>query len=135
MEIKKRKLLLFFGDLILLYLSLFLALFFRRPQSFTLEFYKQHLLPFSLIYLFWVISFYVFGLYDFEPLRVTFYLKNALAIFLGFVVGVLCFYFLPFLKIAPKTIWVLNVLFFSSFFAAWRKVYFPFFPPISKKKL
>lgn len=135
MEIKKRKLLLFFGDLILLYLSLFLALFFRRPQSFTFEFYKQHLLPFSLIYLFWVISFYVFGLYDLEPLKATFYLKSISAISLGFIFGVLCFYFLPFLKITPKTVLILDILFFSFFFIRWRKIYFSLFSTYLQKKV
>jgi len=122
MGIKSRKLFLFFGDLFLLYLSLFLTLFFRYFGSFNLEIFLKHIFPFTITYFFWLIIFYIFGLYDFDYLKTPFYLKLISTISLNFILGVLFFYFIPFLKITPKTILLLNVLIFGFLFFLWRKI-------------
>lgn len=123
MGIKERKVLLIFGDLFLLYLSLSLTLFFRYFRIFNLEIFLKHLFSFSILYFFWLIVFYIFGLYDFNLLKTPFYLRIISVISLNFVLGVLFFYFIPFLKITPKTILLLNVLIFGILSFLWRKVF------------
>lgn len=135
MSVGKRKILLFIGDLFFLYISLFLAFFLRRPQSFNWDFFQKHLLPFSVIYLIWVTIFYIFGFYELERPDMAFYLKAVSAILVGFIFGVLCFYFLPFLKITPKTILILNVLIFAIFLFFWRRLNFSLFSEHFQNKI
>lgn len=135
MSVGKRKMLLFIGDLFFLYISLFLAFFLRRPQGFNWDFFQKHLLPFSVIYLIWITIFYIFGFYELERPDMAFYLKVVSALLVGFIFGVLCFYFLPFLKITPKTILILNVLIFAIFLFFWRRLNFSLFSEYFQNKI
>src|SRR3989344_2761652 len=60
---KKEAIILFFGDVIIFFFSLWLALLIRY-QGLDTETYFSHLQPFSYIFLVWVIVFFIAGLYD-----------------------------------------------------------------------
>jgi len=111
-----RKILLLFGDIVLLYLALFLTVFFDFPQ---------HVLPFSILYFFWLIIFYIFGLYDLGAIRirVVLYPKILGAILCGLGLGMVFFYLVPLFGITPKTNLLLNVLIFGVLFLIWRKLF------------
>src|SRR3989344_4282443 len=111
-----RKILLLFGDIVLLYLALFLTVFFDFPQ---------HVLPFSILYFFWLIIFYIFGLYVLGAIRVrvVLYPKILSAIICGLGVGMVFFYLVPLFGITPKTNLLLNVLIFGVLFLIWRKLF------------
>ena len=111
-----RKILLLFGDIVLLYLALFLTVFFDFPQ---------HVLPFSILYFFWLIIFYIFGLYDLGAIRirVVLYPKILGAILCGLGLGMVFFYLVPLFGITPKTNLLLNVLIFGILFLIWRKLF------------
>jgi exopolysaccharide biosynthesis polyprenyl glycosylphosphotransferase len=129
MSIKSRKFLLFFGDIFLLYLSLFLALYFRFWRNFNLEIFFHHLLPFTILYFFWLIVFYAFGLYDLEILRnpLSFYARAVSAVFLSLGLGMIFFYLIPFFGIAPKTNLVLNIIIFGILFLVSRYFFYSLF--------
>jgi hypothetical protein len=62
--VKIRQLILLAGDIIALYLALFLSLLARYGDEFGAEIWDSHLMPFSAVYLIWILIFYINGLYD-----------------------------------------------------------------------
>jgi exopolysaccharide biosynthesis polyprenyl glycosylphosphotransferase len=61
---KEKKYLLLAGDAVILYLSLFLTLMIRYSSDFNSYIWSRHLLPFTIIFLVWLIVFYIDDLYD-----------------------------------------------------------------------
>lgn len=124
-----RKLLLFFGDISLLYLSLFLTLFLRLLKEFNSGVFFQHLLPFSIIYFFWLVILYIFGLYDLHLIKTkfAFYPRVLGAIFAGILLGMVFFYTVPAFGITPKTNLLLNALIFGTLFIFWRLAFYSLF--------
>ncbi|MCC7004850.1 sugar transferase, partial [Candidatus Nomurabacteria bacterium] len=103
---KKEAFMLFFGDIVIFFLSLWIALFVRFGQIPTTETFNDHLVPFIILFIVWVIIFYIAGLYE----KHTTILKNKLPgvilqtqIF-NAVISVIFFYFIPIFGITPKTI-------------------------------
>lgn len=135
--VKIRQLILLAGDIIALYLALFLSLLARYGNEFGAEIWNSHIAPFSAVYLVWIIVFYTNGLYDlrraknnieFGRLFFTSLAINAL-IAIGF------FYLAP-IGIAPKTNLFLTLLFVIILFYAWRIVFNTFLvSTISKTKI
>jgi len=124
-----KKFILFLGDVFFLYISLFLTLFLRFLSEFNLEIFLLHLLPFSILYFFWIIIFYVAGLYDLHLIKtkLSFYTRVLGAIIAGLILGMLFFYSLPFFGISPKTNLILNVLIFGFLFLGWRQFFYSLF--------
>ena len=120
-----RKILLFLGDINVLYLSLFGTVFFGFGSKFNWDIMTGHLLPFSILYFFWLIIFYIFGLYDLGAIRirVVLYPKILGAILCGLGLGMVFFYLVPLFGITPKTNLLLNVLIFGVLFLIWRKLF------------
>lgn len=113
----------------MLYLSLLITVFsgfFRAKREFGWNAFLGHLLPFSFLYLSWLIIFYIFGLYDLNAvrLRVIIYPKILGAVSVGLGLGIVFFYLVPFFGIAPKTNLFLNVLIFGILFFIWRKLFY-----------
>lgn len=98
---------LFIGDVVLLYAALFATLairYFELPTEGTITI-QMHLLPFSILFIAWVLSFFIAGLYDKHTLLLR---KRLPSLILktqtwNSVLAVLFFYFIPVFKIAPKT--------------------------------
>lgn len=103
---KKEPLVLLFGDLLFFIVSLWLALFLRTLRAPSGELFLTHLVPFSLLFVVWIIVFYIAGLYE----KPTVILKSKLPSILAntqlinSVIAVVFFYFVPFFGITPKTI-------------------------------
>lgn len=125
-EISRKRVILLLGDVFLLYLSLVGALFFRFGESLNFEIFWEHLLPFSILFLFWLIIFYIFGLYDLNIIKIKFaFFQRILgAILVCFILGITFFYLIPFFGITPKTNLLLSVLIFGILFGAWRKLFY-----------
>ncbi len=124
-----RKFVLLLGDIFLLYFSLLLTVLLGFLGDFSFELFVLHLLPFSILYVFWLIIFYVFGLYDFHLIktRTSFYASILGAIAIGLVLGMLFFYTFPFFEITPKTNLVINALLFGILFLGWRRLSYSLF--------
>ncbi|MEK7150443.1 MAG: sugar transferase [Patescibacteria group bacterium] len=112
---RKEPILLFLGDILIFTLALWLSLSIRNlgfPTS--IEFYN-HLTPFSFIFLTWLFSFFVAGLYEKHTVMLKGRLPNIILktqIF-NSIIAALFFYLIPYFGIAPKTI--LFIYLFVSF--------------------
>ena len=124
-----KKFILLLGDVFFLYISLWLTLFLRFLSEFNFEIFILHLLPFSIVYFFWIIIFYIAGLYDFHLIKtkLSFYGRVLGAITGGLILGMLFFYSLPFFGISPKTNLVLNTFIFGILFLGWRHLFYSLF--------
>ncbi|KKW11448.1 MAG: sugar transferase [Parcubacteria group bacterium GW2011_GWA2_49_9] len=100
-------LLLFLGDLVILYTSLLFTLFIRYGSLGSEEFTRMftlHFIPFSLVFLLWTLVFFIAGLYEKHTLFLQKQLPQLLsrALTLNVVIAVLFFYFIPAFKITPR---------------------------------
>src|SRR3989344_9433256 len=101
---KKETAILFFGDIILLYAALWLALALRYWQIPTEGNINLHFWPFTIIIGVWLLVFFISGLYE----KHTLILKSRLpatifnAQLANSFLAVLFFYFIPYFGIAPK---------------------------------
>ncbi len=115
---------LLLGDIALLYGALFLTLIIRYGSFPTQVLWQDHNLPFLFVNLTWVIIFYIAGLYDVEksvhPAKIFYIIKT---MFLGAVIAVLMFYFIPTFGITPKTNLFIDAVVASIFLWLWRIVY------------
>lgn len=123
---KFKKLILISGDILLLYLSLFIILKIRYGASYSSDVFWLHFYPFSAVYFFWLIIFYINNLYSIDYARnnYSFYSLTIKSFLFNTAVSVLFFY-LAFdkLGISPKTILAINILIFAAFFILWRLLY------------
>lgn len=98
-------LLIFLGDIVFLFFSLWLTLWLRYLELPSELLLIQHAVPFSFLFVVWVLVFYIASLY--EPHTVVFKSKipsillNVQAI--NSAIAVLFFYFIPAFGITPKT--------------------------------
>lgn len=121
-----RKILLFLGDICLLYFSLLGTIFFGFWGEFNWNLFYSHLLPFSLLYLFWLIVFYIFGLYDLNLIRskFNFYPRIAGSLFTNLILGMIFFYLIPLFGITPKTNLLINIVIFGILIILWRNFFY-----------
>src|SRR3990167_4544273 len=99
-----KKFLLFFFDATILYASLVLMLLLRYGVDFGYQ-YKLHVLPFTLIFVFWLLVFYIANLYEPKLLRNNIHFYSALfqTIIIAAAISVLFFYLIPLYGITPRT--------------------------------
>lgn len=99
------------GDLILLYGALFLTILFRYG---SIQHLDAHILPFSFIFILWIILLYAFGFYEVKNMKNTieFVVLFAIALFIGMIGAIVIFYLIPYFHISPKT----NLVIFSAVF-------------------
>ena len=122
---KIKQLLLLFGDLALLFVSLYITLCIRFSQTYISAHWHEHFYPFAIIYFIWVVVFYSQNLYN---LNLT---KNKLSffktLFESFIINIfitaLFFYFTPFFGITPKTNLFLNIVIAGTLIFCWRAVF------------
>ncbi|MBI2446618.1 MAG: exopolysaccharide biosynthesis polyprenyl glycosylphosphotransferase [Parcubacteria group bacterium] len=102
--------LLVISDIFILYAALGLTLFIRysiieRDASMFYNFIPLHLLPFTIIFIFWLIVFWAAGLYDITKLRneEVFYKTFLIAFGINAAIATAFFYFVPSFIITPRT--------------------------------
>ena len=87
---------------------------------------QRHLSVFIFIYPFWILSFYIFGLYDLKLAKNTSDFYSAIlkaTILNGFLSTTILYLFPNFFRLAPKTNLFLSLLFFGILFILWRQFY------------
>ncbi len=130
---KFKQFLLLISDIIILYGSLLLTLDLRYgPQQFASKI-SLHILPFSLIFIIWLIVFYINDLYESKTLRnnLNFFKKFAISLLINIFIAIAFFYLIPFFGIAPKTNLLIFIIVFGILEFAWR-YFFNFFNIRSK---
>lgn len=118
-----------FGDFIAFLVAFFvLILSSFNGQDYSAIIYL-HVIPFTILYLSWVLIFYVFGLYDLFSIKPTIpYLKRwILAILSSFAVGILLFYFVPIFGISPKINLIIQVSLFGLLSFFFRRIIYNIF--------
>jgi len=103
---KKEPLILLLGDFFFLLVSLWLALFLRNLTTPTEAILSQHLVPFTILFIVWIIVFYIAGLYEKQTVILKSRLPHILAntLLVNSAIAVIFFYFIPLFGITPKTI-------------------------------
>lgn len=103
---KREPLILLVGDFFFFLVSLWVTLFLRNWQAPTDAVFSLHLVPFTLIFVVWIVIFYIAGLYEKQTIILKSRLPNILAntLVASSLIAVAFFYFIPFFGITPKTI-------------------------------
>lgn len=119
---KIRIFILFLGDLVILYLSLFFTLIVKFREYFNFKNFYEHLLPFTILYIFWIIIFYIFELYDLSLIKNRLELLSNLlkSLLISLIIGIIFFYTIPIFKITPKTNLLISLVFSGIFLFFWR---------------
>ena len=125
----KRTWLIVFGDFTSFLLAFTLLIIIRFKESDYLYALNRHIVPFIVLYLFWVLVFYIFGLYDLMTIKPTIpYLKRwILALISSFIVGLFLFYFVPIFGISPKLNLFIQVILFGFFSFLFRRIIYSLF--------
>ncbi len=126
--IRLKKLILLVGDVVLLYTSLFLTLEIRYKGAITYQLWLNHLLPFTLLFVIWIIVFFINNLYTVQLVKNDFkfygYLVQNLTI--NTLVGFAFFYLAPLslTSLKPLRVLIILVAFFAILFLLWRKLFY-----------
>ncbi|HPH52037.1 MAG TPA: hypothetical protein PK921_00845, partial [Candidatus Portnoybacteria bacterium] len=124
---KTKKIIILLGDIIILYLSLAITLTIRY-REFDFNIFQNHFIPFSVIYLFWIITFYIHNLYELDIAKnnIKFSIALVRTIIIGGIISIVFFYLVPgFIidSITPKTNLFLNIVIFVVLFYGWRYLF------------
>ncbi|MFH1744848.1 MAG: exopolysaccharide biosynthesis polyprenyl glycosylphosphotransferase [bacterium] len=134
MSDKYKKIILLFGDVAILYFSLYLTLLLRYFEQPSALMWGAHLLPFTTVFFFWILIFYISDLYNFNSAinNSKFYQNTIRAVTIAGLLSAVYFYTNSSIRIAPKTNLVIYLAVFSVFFIVWRHVFnrilYSFFP-------
>ncbi len=120
-ERTRELLILIVGDVVFFIVALWLTLFLRYLELPSLDIFSIHLWPFLLLSSIWLVTFYIFGLYD----KHTVFLKSSLVSriintqLINGLIALLVFLLVPF-GIAPKTNLLIYFLVSVALLAWWR---------------
>jgi len=123
MRISLKKLTVILGDITILYGSLVLTLIIRYGADYFPNAFQSHLQPFSLIFIFWILIFYLFNFYSekFFKYNLAAAQNFISAIIVNIAISMAVFYaFEPFFKLTPKTNLLIFALIFLIVDYAWR---------------
>ena len=119
---KREMLVLFLGDVGLFVVALEVTLFLRNLIGPPLQHFSQHIVPFSILFLVWVLVFYIASLYEPHTVvlksRIPAIILNVQAV--NSAIAVLFFYLIPYFDITPKTVLFFYLLISFVFISAWR---------------
>lgn len=133
--IKRESLLLFFGDICALVLSLFLALVVRYGFIPSFNTFISYLVPFSFLFAVSILIYFVAGLYDKHTLVLARRIPQTLVrvqVIIA-IMAVAFFYFVPFFNITPKTFLFIYLVIVLILTTGWRMIYLYFFRSIRKQ--
>ena len=117
---------LILGDVFFLYFSLWIVLNLRLGDRLNDTMLNAHFWAFSFIFPLWIISFYIFGLYDISSAKNTssFYWMFLKATILNGLLSTTALYLFPnFFEVTPRTNLFLTLLFFGILLCLWRYFY------------
>lgn len=119
-------LILVLGDILLLYGAVFSVVYFRYGGTFEpwLILWQRHIIPFGIIFVFWILVFGAFGLYDLRFMKngKVFLYRLLRAMATNVVLAIILFYLFPFI-IEPRRNLFLIASFSTIFIFGWRLVF------------
>ena len=125
---RPRTLALFLGDLFFFHLALYLSLYARALEPVPRGTFLEHLYPFSLLFVAWILVYFIAGLYESRSVILA---RRALSATLlvaqtvNMGLAALFFFFVPLFGIAPKTLLVIYLAVSFLLVLYWRAVLFP----------
>jgi len=124
---KREYAILLIGDVAVFTAALWLTLFIRYQAPPSRALFDQHLLPFSLLFIVWVVVFFIAGLYSRHTRLFRYTLTAALlyAQVINVIFAALFFFFVPIFGIAPKTNLLLYLPVSFALIFIWRVGIFP----------
>ncbi|PIP86889.1 hypothetical protein COW81_03195 [Candidatus Campbellbacteria bacterium CG22_combo_CG10-13_8_21_14_all_36_13] len=133
---KKEPLILLVGDIFMLYLSLWVALFLRYGNIPDSHILSTHIVPFSILFAVWIIVFFIAGLYEKHTLLLKSKIPDIVlsAQITNSIIAFLFFYFIPYFVITPKTNLFISLCFSFLFVIVWRNAYIKFFSVERRQK-
>ncbi|MFP4022668.1 MAG: sugar transferase [Candidatus Paceibacterota bacterium] len=110
------------GDVVILYVALWLTLFVRYGRVPDTEILDAHLIPFSVLFIAWLIVFYIAGLYERPILALKVNVSSLIfeTQIVNSIISLAFFYFIPLFSISPKTNLVIFLFVSLVLFIAWR---------------
>lgn len=125
MNNKLKKTILLTGDIAILYLALWLTLAIRYFGQSSAVDWNVHLGPFSFIFIFWIIIFYISDLYNLHLAvnNARFLQITSKSVLFAGLLSAAFFYLDPHIGIAPKTNLIIYVVTFYFLFLLWRRIY------------
>ncbi|MFT5352647.1 MAG: lipopolysaccharide/colanic/teichoic acid biosynthesis glycosyltransferase [Candidatus Paceibacteria bacterium] len=134
---KKEPVILLLGDIAFFYVSLWVMLLVRYAEIPSREIYTLHAIPFSIVFLVWIVIFFIAGLYERHTSMMRQVLSNTIfqTQVINSMVAVLFFYFIPFFVITPKTNLFIYLLSSFVLLVIWRLVLYPFVAPKAKQNI
>lgn len=130
--VKSKKILLLLGDIAILYLALFLSLVIRYLDlNQAVIQWQENLLPFSLVFLTWLICFFINDFYDLKASHNNVAILNKLlrAFIINTAIALAVFYFLMPLtshNIKPQKILIIDLIVAFGLMYFWRWLFFNF---------
>lgn len=120
---KIRQFILFLGDVLLLYIALFLALSIRSQQIISQQNWASHWPIFSYAFIIWIIALYISGTYSLTNIRndLKFFTNTIQVMGINILLTVSFFYVLPQAQLTPKTILILTGIIFFILFILFRQ--------------
>lgn len=106
----------------ILYVALWLTLFVRYGRVPDTEILDAHLIPFSVLFIAWLIVFYIAGLYERPILALKVNVSSLIfeTQIVNSIISLAFFYFIPLFSISPKTNLVIFLFVSLVLFIAWR---------------
>jgi lipopolysaccharide/colanic/teichoic acid biosynthesis glycosyltransferase len=126
--LRPRTFILFAGDLFFFIGALWLSLYLRAFEAPSQTLFLQHLAPFSLLFVVWVVVFFIAGLYESRSIILA---RRALSATLlsaqifNVAIAALFFFFVPIFGIAPKTVLLIYLVVSFLLVLLWRAFLFP----------
>lgn len=119
--------LLFFGDIAVFALSLWITLLLRTGALPTMQLLGDHVGPFSILFMVWVLVFYMSGLYGKGTILLKSHLPQALlrTQVANIVLAALFFFLVPGVGIAPKTNLAIYLVVSLLLIFLWRLAVYP----------
>jgi len=124
---KREYVVLFVGDVLVFVVSLWLALALRYLESPSREFFMQHIIPFTILFIAWIGVFFLAGLYG-KHTRLFRHRLPSIILYaqaINVSLAALFFFLIPIFGIAPKTLLVLYLLVSCPLIFYWRVNVFP----------
>lgn len=135
--IKKDKILkviLLFGDFVLMYVSLYLTLILRN-KGFGFDF-LIFVDSFTILYVLWLPFIYALDFYEISYFKkISFIYHLSIFCFISLFLGIGYFYLRPQIIFTPKTILIINILIFVILLYLWRKVFYKVITKNTKDKI
>jgi len=99
-----------------------LALYIRSAEMPALTLFVKHFVPFSILFIFWLLVYFIAGLYEKHTLILKSRLPNIIfnAQVVNGIFAIIFFYSIPFFKITPKTLLFIYLIISFIFVLLWR---------------